>query len=120
MTSTKALTTSERYARLVLSAWNNREFTELKGLLAQPVNASTDELPSEERERMDLIQDVGRSLLIWKNSGPGKNAGNVNVALALVRHLARYDEETGMAEVTSKSAPPLEMPASVPHLEYAH
>jgi hypothetical protein len=97
MTPTKPLTTSERYARNVLAAWNNNEYAQLKTLV-QSTGIAPEAVPAAEAERMDLIQDIGRSLVGWESTGQKKNAANVNVALALVRHLARCDEQA--AEVT--------------------
>ena len=83
MTSTRPLTASERYARFVLSAWNKREFTDLQAALTQVPFARPGNLPAAEYERMDLIQDLGRDLLL--------NGTDQNAALTLVRHLARCE-----------------------------
>jgi hypothetical protein len=90
MTSTTPLTASERYARCVLTAWDKREFAELRAALAQTPFPDPETLPAVERERMDLIQDIGRNLLAWESSRQAENAANRNVALALARRLARY------------------------------
>jgi hypothetical protein len=81
MTSTRPLTASERYARFVLSAWNKQESTEFQAALTQVPFTLPGNLPAVEYERMDLIQDLGRDLLI--------NGTDQNTALSLVRHLAR-------------------------------
>jgi hypothetical protein len=88
MTSTRPLTASERYARFVLSAWDKREFTELKTALTQVPFTRPGNLPAVEYERMDLIQDLGRDLLMWDSSDQIKNGAEPSTALALVRHLA--------------------------------
>lgn len=90
MTSTKPLTASERYARAVLSAWDQREFTELESALTQ-LPAMQPEIPAEESERMDLIRDLGRNLLIWHSTGQVENGTSQNATLELLRHLARCD-----------------------------
>lgn len=90
MTSTRPLTASERYARLILSAWNKREFTELQAALAQLPLTRPESLPAVECERMDLIHDLGCNLLVRDGSGV-KNGTNQSAALALVRHLARCE-----------------------------
>ena len=90
-TSTKPLTVSERYARSILSAWNKREFTELQATLTQLPCTQTTTLPAVERERMELIHDLGRNLLVRDSSGRVENGTNRNAALALVRHLARCE-----------------------------
>jgi hypothetical protein len=90
MTSTRPLTASERYARLILSAWNKREFTELQAALTQVPLTQPGTLPAIERERMDLIYDLGCNLLAGDGSGV-KNGTNRSAALALVRHLARCE-----------------------------
>ena len=83
MTSTRPLTASERYARFVLNAWDQREFTELQTALTQVPFTRPGNLSAVEYERMDLIQDLSRDLLI--------NGTDKNTALTLVRHLARCE-----------------------------
>ncbi len=89
MTSTAPLTTSERYARSILTAWNRRALNELQATLLQSSAMVPEALSVEERERMDLIQGLGQDLLLWDNAGRAENAVNESAALALVRHLAR-------------------------------
>jgi hypothetical protein len=91
MTSTRPLTASERYARFVLSAWNKREFAELQTALTESPFKRPENLPAAEYERMDLIQDLGRDLLILDGSGQVTNGTDHDAALALVRHLARCE-----------------------------
>ena len=118
MPSIKPLTVSERYARSLLAAWNNRELTELKGLLAAPPFPDSEPVRVVERERVDLLQEIGRNLVIWEAAGERKNATNVAVAVALLRHLARYEE--GANETISEMSLPLEMPASAQRSRYVH
>ena len=89
MTSTRALTASERYARFILSAWNKREFAELQTALTELPFKRTANLPAAEYERMDLIQDLGRALLMRGGSGQVVNGAGHDAELALIRHLAR-------------------------------
>jgi hypothetical protein len=89
MTSTKLLTASERYARFVLSAWNQREFTELESAVTQSPFMQAGTLRVEEFERIELIHDLGRNLLAWDTSGQCENQTDQNTALAILRHLAR-------------------------------
>ena len=89
MTSTAPLTASERYARSILTAWNKRAFNELQSTLQQSSTMVIEALSAEERERMELIQDLGQDLLIWDAAGRAENAAQQSAALALVRHLAR-------------------------------
>ena len=91
MTSTKPLTASERYARLILSAWNKQEFAELQAALTQLPLTRPGTLPAVECERMDLIHDLGRNLLVRDGSGQLENGTNQRSALELVRHLARCE-----------------------------
>jgi hypothetical protein len=90
MTFTRPLTASERYARLILSAWNKREFTELQAALTQLPLTRPGTLPATECERMDLIHDLGCQLLARDGSGV-TNETNQGAALSLVRHLARCE-----------------------------
>jgi len=91
MNSTKPLTASERYARSILTAWDKREFTELQAALTRLPFTGLEALPAAERERMDLIRDLGQDLLVWGTSAPAEIGTNQNAALGLVRHLARCD-----------------------------
>jgi hypothetical protein len=91
MTSTKPLTASERYARCILSAWNKREFSELQSALQQLPCDRPENLPAVEFERMDLIHDLGQTLLASENSAAIVNRMDQNAALGLVRHLARCE-----------------------------
>jgi hypothetical protein len=75
---------------LILSAWNNREITELQAALTQLPSLRPETLPTMEYERMDLLHDLGRSLLAWRHSGQIEN-GDQDAALGLVRHLARCE-----------------------------
>jgi hypothetical protein len=91
MTSTRPLTASERYARFVLNAWNKREFAELQTALTELPFKGPGNLPAAEYERMDLIQDLGRDLLMSDSSAQVANRTDQEAALALVRHLARCE-----------------------------
>jgi hypothetical protein len=91
MTSIKPLTASERYARSILGAWNKREFTDLTSTLTQLHFTPPGTLPAEEHERIDLIGDLGRNLLLWDRSGEVENGTNQGAALALLRHLAKCE-----------------------------
>ncbi len=79
MTSTQPLTASERFARSILTAWDQRALGELKITLTQAPAA----LPAEERERIDLLHGLGQDLLKLESTAAQ------NAALTLVRHLAR-------------------------------
>jgi len=91
MTSTRPLTASERYARSILTAWNKREFAELQTAIKELPLKQPENLPTSEYERMDLIQDLGRVLLMRSASGPVANGAGHDAELALVRHLARCE-----------------------------
>jgi hypothetical protein len=90
MTCTKPLTGSERYARVVLSAWDRREFTELESALTQ-LSVTLPENSAVETERMDLSRDLGRTLLIAHSTGQVENRMNQETTVALLRHLARFE-----------------------------
>jgi hypothetical protein len=90
MSCTKPLTGSERYARVVLSAWDRREFTELESALTQ-LYGTLPENSAVETERMDLSRDLGRTLLISHSMGQVENRMNQDTTVALLRHLARFE-----------------------------
>lgn len=91
MTLIRPLTASEKYARFVLSAWNRREFGELETAVKQSPLKPANNLPVAEYERLDLIQDLGRHLLVRHSAGPVSNGTDRDAALSLVRHLARCE-----------------------------
>jgi hypothetical protein len=90
MTCTKPLTGSERYARVVLSAWDRREFTELESALTQ-LSVTLPENSAVETERMDLSRDLGHTLLMAHSTGQVENRMNQETTVALLRHLARFE-----------------------------
>ncbi len=91
MTASKRRTTSEHYARLLLAAWEDREEADFKSA----VQGAAAHAPTSfvEQERMELIQDLASNLLVWKVSGRGEDAANLEAALNLMRHLARSTDE---------------------------
>jgi hypothetical protein len=95
MTLTKPFTPSERYARLVLAAWYQRDSTKFQAILKRKPFLGVDPPAFVERERMDLIQDLAQSIAMWEGSGQAEDAANLNAALGLTRHLARWDESEG-------------------------
>jgi hypothetical protein len=115
MTSPKPFTTSERYARLLLTAWDNLEITEFQAILKRIDFSGQEPLNFAERERMDLIQDIASSLPLWKSSGQSEYAGNLKAALSLMRHLARSNENAGEHNTTKRISLPAEMPDSAPN-----
>jgi hypothetical protein len=88
MTCTTPLTGSERYARVVLSAWERREFAELESALTQ-VSVTLPENSAVESERMELIRDLGRTLLIWHRTEQVENETSQDTTVALLLHLAK-------------------------------
>lgn len=95
MTPTKPFTPSERYARMVLTAWYNRDSTKFQAVLERSPFLGPEPAPFVEQERIDLIQDLAQSLSIWESSGKEADAANLSAALGLTRHLARWDDEAG-------------------------
>ncbi len=114
MTSPKPFTTSERYARMLLTAWDNHEVTEFRAILKRINFPGQEPLSFAERERMDLIQDIASILPLWKSSGQSEYAGNLKAALSLMRHLARWNEGAVEDNATKKISLPAGMPASAP------
>jgi hypothetical protein len=109
MTQLKPLTHSERYARLVLDAWYQDSSSELQSAVER-VSAGFGTLPDAESERMDLIQDLSRRLLIWKTAGRTEEDAAVSAAIGLVSHLGRCScRET--ETFTSTRSLRFEMPA---------
>src|SRR6476646_4181176 len=80
MTSTQPLTFSERFARSLLTAWNQRELVELQSTLTQWPGTAPEALSAEERERMDLIRGLGQDLLLWDAAGHAENVASQKAA----------------------------------------
>jgi hypothetical protein len=114
MTFPKPFTTSERYARLLLTAWDNHEVTEFQAILKRINFAGRVPLSFAERERMDLILDIASSLPLWKSSGQSEYAENSEAALNLMRHLARWNEGASEGDATKRKSLPAGMPAAAP------
>ena len=95
MTLAKPFTPSERYARLVLAAWYQRDSTKFQAVLKRKPFLGVDPPAFVERERIDLIQDLAQSIAMWEGSGQAEDAANLSAALGLTRHLARWDQSEG-------------------------
>jgi hypothetical protein len=115
MISTKALTVSERHARLLFAAWSRGDLIQLHAA-ASETNFEDDPspLPPSERERIDLVREIARIIRIWLG-GPERDQSDLdqsdlNAALLLLRHLARceggWEElENGRPPQAVKEAP---------------
>jgi hypothetical protein len=87
MTSTKTFTVSQHYAKLILAAWERRDFTGFQGILDQIGGVEMEDLPPAERERTDLIRDLARNILLWETSRRKVHQADLNAASVLIRHL---------------------------------
>jgi hypothetical protein len=92
MTLTKPLTPSEHYARLILTAWYKRDFTELHAGLNRDPLLGSEPRTLAERERIDLIKDLAHHLEMWEQSEQQEDAANLSAALRLTHQIARWDE----------------------------
>jgi hypothetical protein len=114
MNSAKPFTTSEQYARLLLTAWDKQEATEFQAILQGIPFPGEEPLSSAEQERLDLIQDMASSLPLWRSSTQGEYEANLRAALSLMRHLAGWNEDAGQGKAFRKTTLATEMPACAP------
>jgi hypothetical protein len=93
MTYTDSLTGSERIARSLLAAWNSGDVPFLRQELSQIAVTDHTGLSAVEHERMEIVQEVAQIMRGWL-SGARKKHADLNVALALLRHLTTAQDET--------------------------
>ena len=87
----KPFTVSEQYARRLLAAWyeHNENSFLVQSASAPALNRNA--LLSGEQERLDLIQDLARSLMMCIQSG---HQEDLTAALGVIHQLARWDGKT--------------------------
>jgi hypothetical protein len=93
MTFTDSLTGSEHVARSLLAAWNSGDVPCLRNELSQIAVTDYSSLSALEHERIEIVQEIAQTIRAWL-SGARKKHADLNVALALLRHLATADDET--------------------------
>ena len=91
MTSTESLTVSDCFARSLLGAWNSGDLLRLRNELNQVALADRSGLSGFEQERIEIVQEVAKTIRVWLN-GARKKHTELNVALVLLRHLATLEE----------------------------
>jgi hypothetical protein len=87
MTYTETLIGSERIARSLLAAWNSGDVPRLRNELKQIAATDSSSLSALEGEKMEIVQGVAQTLRFWLSGARGKHP-DLNIALALLRHLA--------------------------------
>jgi hypothetical protein len=93
MTFTDSLAGSDRVARSLLAAWNSGDVPCLRNELSQIAVTDYSSLSALEHERIEIVQEIAQTIRAWL-SGARKKHADLNVALALLRHLATADDET--------------------------
>jgi hypothetical protein len=91
MTSAKSVTVSERFARSLLAAWNRGDLPRLRDELNQVAVADHSSLPVFEQERIEMVQEVAKTMRVWLGGARRKHT-ELNVALALLGHLATLED----------------------------
>ena len=91
MTLTDSATVSECIARSLLTAWNSGDLLRLRDELRQIAVADHSSLSEFEHERIEIVQGVAQTIRAWLN-GARKKHEDLNIALALLRHLATVDD----------------------------
>ncbi|MGD1090851.1 MAG: hypothetical protein ABSB35_02535 [Bryobacteraceae bacterium] len=92
MTNNLSLTVSERYARKLLAAWNSGELRQLQSALDWPDGAQAARLPSAERERIEMVQEIAGSIRLWLRGLNTRSQADLQASLRLLRHLARSED----------------------------
>jgi hypothetical protein len=93
MTQTDPLAGSERFAKSLLAAWNSGDIPRLRNELGQIAVTDYSSLSAFEHERIEIVQEVAQTIRVWL-SGARKKHADLNIALALLRHLAMAEDET--------------------------
>jgi hypothetical protein len=92
MTPTAAPTQSERYARSLLTAWNSGDVPCLRNELSEIASVDYSRLSTFEHEKIEIVKEVAVTIRVWL-SGVRKKHTDLNIALALLRHLAPAEDE---------------------------
>jgi hypothetical protein len=93
MTDTHSLTTSDRSARSLLAAWDSGNVPSLRDELNRIAGTDYSSLSAFDHERIEIVQEIAQTIRVWLGGGRKKHA-DLNIALALLRHLATADDET--------------------------
>jgi hypothetical protein len=91
MTQTDSLTGSGRLARSLLAAWDNGDIPGLRHELGQIAVMDYSSLSAFEHERIEIVQEVAQAIRTWLSGARRKHA-DLNIALALLRHLATPED----------------------------
>ena len=91
MTFTDSPKVSERFAQSLLAAWNSGDLPRLRDELSQIAVADHPNLSEFEHERIEIVQGVAQTIRAWLNGARKKHA-DLNIALALLRHMATLDD----------------------------
>ena len=121
--NSKPLTLSERRARALLAAWNSADLARLEDTIESTVALSQAPLSTSEQERLDLLQEVASTIRTWVSTASSEHHSELKMSLGLLRHLARCERESEVADVIEPhpltqditATLQLEMLASVPN-----
>ena len=92
MTSTDSRTESERLARALLAAWNSGDIPRLQDALSHIAVTDQASLSALEHERIEIVQEAAKTIRVWLSGAKRKHA-DLNIALALLRHLAAAQDQ---------------------------
>jgi hypothetical protein len=92
MLKTKSTPDSERLARMLLSAWNSGDVSQLRETLTQGWISSEPSgwpLTGEgESERLEMLATIADAMRNWLRRGGDAPAEDLKVSVRLLRHLA--------------------------------
>jgi hypothetical protein len=95
MMKMKSAATSERHARILLSAWNSGDLRRLRETLTQSWSSvGPSEWPltgEDERERMEMLATIAEAMRNWLRRGGDAPAEELQVSVKLLQHLARTE-----------------------------
>jgi hypothetical protein len=88
VTCCKPLTISQCYAKSLLVAWDSGESPSVETVLGQTALVNQAQLSSSERERFELVHEIGCIMKAWQDSPNRQEETTLTAALSLLRHLA--------------------------------
>src|ERR1051325_3850822 len=81
---------SERYARLLLTAWTGGQLASLGEAKHQMLEADLNGLPQSEQERIEMVREIAGKLCSWQGT-KSEQPLDLVAAVRLLRHLAGCD-----------------------------
>ena len=91
ITKMKSAPASQRYARILLSAWNTGDLPRLRETLMGGCISAPEGWPlcgAQEQERMEMLATIADAMRNWLRRGGHSPEEELRVSVRLLRHLA--------------------------------